>query len=324
MNSIEVLRSLLEDKGVSMEKGTSYVFNEGMRIKYDFVFNGKSVSCMEAEIESIDKEDLSEFADYILSNIEEKGQSVADAAEVESYYELMKTGVILPDAVNTDANRDFLNMIYHKEVMDLSLIYRLVVSDENGKLCTALVDEDMMKGSGVNEEELFQRAKKYVLEHMDKLSMYDVLGYGEGTAHERNVPDNFVDMYMLVFREYEHSAGILAMAALDEEVLKGVAETNPVILIPSSVDEILVIEDSRWEEGIEMHARNVEDVNVTVPVSKLLSDSVYLLQPSGLVKMVHQGKPLDYIIEQRHCLGDLLREMFGYVEENLGNNMAEA
>lgn len=67
---------------------------------------------------------------------------------------------VVATLVNTVQNEEYLKKIPHREFLDLSIVYRCVISaDENG-MGSAVITNDMASNMGMNEEELYAAAMK--------------------------------------------------------------------------------------------------------------------------------------------------------------------
>ena len=67
---------------------------------------------------------------------------------------------LIAQVINTERNEEFLAKIPHRNLLDLSIIYRIELS--NGM--SAVVNHDMRRLFGETEEDLFKIAKKNILE----------------------------------------------------------------------------------------------------------------------------------------------------------------
>lgn len=60
--------------------------------------------------------------------------------------------------INTESNKDILKDAPHREVNDTSVIYRIMVSDDEKGIGSALITNYIAEEMGMNEEQLFKLA----------------------------------------------------------------------------------------------------------------------------------------------------------------------
>lgn len=56
--------------------------------------------------------------------------------------------------INTARNRELLEAVPHKDVMDLSVIYRIIMEKQGDGLATVLLNHELMKEMDISNEEL--------------------------------------------------------------------------------------------------------------------------------------------------------------------------
>lgn len=322
-NNVTILNEMLADMGITIGEGTKYVINEGEQKQYHFRKENSSVAAtfFASVIDGMNREELGLFVKKILMPaFEFEAGACGDFSNTEvnpsdTLSEYLKNGEIMPAVVNTEANLDFVNRYVHRNVMDITLYYRLIVKNNDEGLSSIVIDEHMLEIAGITEEEIFDRAKKYVQKHMVSKDLADLLA---GTAYERDVRAEDIrhDMIVASYDRPLYGAGILAMAALDEDILSSYREQYPVYILPSCVNELIFVKD-REERGdeYEFMFEQIEDVNLyQVEIEELLSNSLYVLQPSGKVELVREGKPLESTISDKRFF-DFVRSMMKQDEE---------
>lgn len=104
---------------------------------------------------------LEESYDKVLKNITESialsYQEAANTFNNVNFNSIDKTKVIF-DLVNTEMNRELLKKVPHREFLDLSIIYREVISVDKGELRSVIIHNLYMESSGLTEAELFDIA----------------------------------------------------------------------------------------------------------------------------------------------------------------------
>lgn len=316
MKNVEILKEMLADKGITISEGFKFVINEGERKQYHFRKDNGAVAAVffASLVDNLDCGELARFVNELLipafdSEVYGDFNNNKEGEPSEVLLELLKNGEVMPAAVNTEANLEFVNRYVHRNVLDLSLYYRLIVKDDESGLSSIVVDEHMLELSGITEEELFERAKKYVRKHTVYMNLADLFA---GTAYEGDVreEDAMCDMIAVKYDRSLYGAGILAMAAVDEDVLIFQRSKNPVYILPSSLHEVILVKNKN-EHDVEIGflCDQIKDVNLyQVEIEELLSNSLYVLQPSGKVELVREGKPLESTISDKRFF-DFVRSM---------------
>lgn len=319
MKYFEKIKEIASQYGIDVVVmgDSKYHINKGYGNAYGFRKNGEDVVAGISE-EVIDDMDESQLEEVVITKILPScGKSKYEPEVIEvtdsedKFYDLLRsTGSIMPCVINTEANKEFIDTVVHRDVMDLSIIYRIVICDSEC-LSSAYVTKDMLEETGFSEEALFNRAKEYVKEHMKIISI------GEALANSSfEVPEDSKDN-MLVCR-YENpnfGAGILAMAALDSSILGDYCEAYPVYVVPSSVNEILLFKD-RCDDVYRIKEL-VERTNVhEVPVEELLSNSVYVLKPeTKKIELAVHGNPLSVVIEEKDFFNRFFNGAFVSIDD---------
>lgn len=161
--------------------------------------------------------------------------------------------------INTEENRELVKRSPHKDFLDLSIIYRCMVSSEDNQLGTILVDYDFMKLLKINEEELYETArqntKKLLPIKVKKLDdiVSEMLEQGIKEESDLYVISNDIGMNGAVCITYEEELYNLSQK-LDSDLY----------ILPSSIHEVIVLpsrpEDKLWLKEL---VRNVNEEQVS-------------------------------------------------------------
>lgn len=166
------------------------------------------------------------------------------------------------------ANRDFL---------DMNIIYYVRVGEADGGIETCTITTAMCDAYGVTEEELFKGALNNITEdivaHRSLSSVLTAFGYHiDGVENPEKI---FEPMTVLTNRNHTFGASLI----IKEEVLEKAMErmnTGELIILPSSIHEVLVINANGIDKDIASLKEMVEVVNnTTVKPSEILSYNVY-------------------------------------------------
>lgn len=189
---------------------------------------------------------------------------------------------IIMELINTEQNRELLESIPHREIVDLSIVYRIVTGMGDGMIYSALINNAHAEQIGMGEERMYEVASENTWKMLPPVAkrMSDVMreifvvdGMAEeqaGQAAETMVPtDN-----MYVVTNDRNTNGAVSM--LYEEKLHEIAEGfgSDLYILPSSVHEVIAVPTSMWEP--EELAEIVADINMgMVSLGERLSNQVY-------------------------------------------------
>ena len=176
--------------------------------------------------------------------------------------------------VNTERNESLVEQSISKEFLDLSAVVRVVLKmDKEGMASMALSKGDA-EILGMTEEEIYAAAlantlrlfppKLMNLGRYVEMSIGGKLPFGEDE----------VTTYILT-NQKEVDGAIYFMSP---EVVGAIAEAleDDLYILPSSVNEVLLVRASELEDGVDELKEMVRDVNETVVAEKeILSYSVY-------------------------------------------------
>lgn len=148
------------------------------------------------------------------------------------------------------------------------------------------VTREMLKNAGIEEEEAWERAKKNLHDNVEIKSMVEVMkekiGADKdfwrkmtGTDEVIELDESFLPMYFMSNKTAVHGAS----SVLDTEVLTDFAKkhnTKSLLILPSSIHEVIIIPDGK-EEEMEFMKAMVRDVNIKeVSPEERLSDTPFI------------------------------------------------
>ena len=186
---------------------------------------------------------------------------------------------IVPQIINTKKNEKLLSQVPHKEFLDLSIIYRVLIpnqncsSEEDDVQASAIITNSLLEDSSIEANDLFEIALK---------------------NSERDFPATFMKLHLLcpmivVSKGLENSWG--ASTILYHDVFRKLAEEldDDLVMIPSSTHE-WIVQPKRICDPDMMQSifYSIEDVNKTVlPDTDFLSDHPYLYcKETGVVSCI--------------------------------------
>lgn len=189
---------------------------------------------------------------------------------------------IIFQLVNTMQNVDMLKNLPHREFQDLSIMYRWVVGVEQKGLSSIVINNNLAKSLGMEEEQLFKAAAENtrrilppVVQSMNEVmrDMFVADGMPEELA-DLMIGEQEPESVMWVISNERKIDGAASM--LYEDKLHNLAERvgTDLYILPSSVHEIIAVSVEMGEP--EELARMVAEVNMgQVDLSERLSNQVY-------------------------------------------------
>ena len=176
--------------------------------------------------------------------------------------------------VNTERNESLVEQSISKEFLDLSAVVRVVLKmDKEGMASMALSKEDA-EILGMTEEEIYAVALKNTL-RLFPPKLMNLEGYVEMTIGAKLLfVEDEVTTYILTNQKEVDGAFYL----MSQELVGAIAEMleDDLYILPSSVNEVLLVRASELEDGVDELKEMVRDANETVVSEKdILSYSVY-------------------------------------------------
>lgn len=254
---------------------------------------------------------VSEICDSICRlYISNPGLPYLDSRVLASYPEVKDH--IVYKLINTQANAAFLKRLPHMEFQDMSLVCYLLMEQRAHGYVTALIHKDHLKSWGITQKELMRNAlantprllppvirpMSDVLKQLAREAMGDE--YEEEAvdslleaAEEQRMEQNpvFPTLYVL-----SNPAGVNGAACmLYPDEIKNFADRlgQDIIILPSSIHEVLLVADSGNYDFEDM-SRLVKEINDTeVPPEDRLSNQIYRYSREyGQITIVSHGAAL--------------------------------
>ena len=162
---------------------------------------------------------------------------------------------IVMNLINTRRNKALLDMVPHRDFLDLSVIYRFIMDRQESGLSTVLLTDSLMEEIQITEDVLFEQAK-------------------ENT--ERLFPVKFMQMsetFCVMTNEVKIHGAATVLYKTNMEKLE-TKMNGSFYLLPSSVHEMIAVPDGVLTPQELLHM--LEEGNRTYgPADEILSDSVY-------------------------------------------------
>lgn len=177
--------------------------------------------------------------------------------------------------ISYEANRKLLQSVPYRKVLDLAMVYYVLFEQTREGNAYALLNSSSCKAWDIAEEDLYELAKinSEILLPARITSMYDLLRNDMG-YYDMPLVDDGSELFVLT-----NVRGIYGAACI---LYEGILETfanqyhKDIILLPSSIHEVLMIPESK-EISAEEYKQLVREVNQSaVEPEEKLSDSVYI------------------------------------------------
>lgn len=184
---------------------------------------------------------------------------------------------IIFQLINTEKNKNLLSNVPHRQFLDLSIIYRWLVNEDEEGISSAVIHDSLAEELGLSEEELFELAldntKRIMTPAIRTIweTMKEVFGAKGMPPIFEETPE---DKKIYIISNSKNING--ACSILYEEKLYELAEKigTDLYILPSSVHEVIAVSS---EIGTpEKLSEMVRKVNGTdVAEEEQLSDHVY-------------------------------------------------
>ena len=218
---------------------------------------------------------MEELAEAFVKSFENKPEIEMDKLKDNIVYQV----------INTERNEDLLKVIPHRNIGDLSVIYRGVVSSDESGISTYVVNNSFAKQFNLSEEQLYSIASKNMHNRypatFEPLSnvISRIIGVKEmfNPEWDMNGDSKVPENELVLLRCGEQMWG--ASAILDNDVMDKVCnalDVDQVYVLPSSIYEVLICAANQYKDP-EALAEMVQEINRNeVSEIDFLSDNVYL------------------------------------------------
>ncbi len=209
----------------------------------------------------------------------ENAPNISGSIDDFKNYDVMKNKLVM-EIVSADKNEEFLETVPHKDIEDLSVIYRFDVGDVVGTGASIVVTNQMIENYGITAEQLHEDAVKNAPEIRPIViqGMAEVLAKSMGVEDLEmmglNIPPEQEQMFVASVPGNVHGAGVIAYEDFMDKASERVGNQSFFIL-PSSIHELLIVPDNGM---MDLHSleQMVREVNATtVDPSEKLTDNVY-------------------------------------------------
>ena len=229
-------------------------------------------------------QDGADYDEVVYNAVRTVEKGIAQRPEVDvsalTDYEQMKDKLAM-EVVSTDSNAELLSRVPHKEIEDMSIVYRFVLeSNEDGR-ASILVTDQLLESMGVSPEQLHADAlrtapelKPVVIKGMSEV-MAEMMGMSAEDLAMMGMPTDPADeqMYVATVPDKIHGAGVIAYQNFMDQAAERAG--GDFFILPSSIHELLIVPDN-GQMGLRDLEAMVREVNATqVAPEDKLTDNVY-------------------------------------------------
>ena len=176
--------------------------------------------------------------------------------------------------VNTERNKSLVEQSISKEFLDLSAVVRVVLKMDKEGMSSMVLSKRAAEILGMTEEEIYAAALKNTL-RLFPPKLMNLEGYVEMSIGAKLLfVEDEVTTYILTNQKEVDGAFYL----MSRELVGAIAEMleDDLYILPSSVNEVLLVRASEVRDGVDGLKAMVRDVNETIVAEKeILSYSVY-------------------------------------------------
>ena len=197
----------------------------------------------------------------------------------------MKEKIVF-QVVNTKENQEMINLCPHRDFMDLSIVYRVIVNVDEHGVSGFLITHDIANVEDLTEALLYRLAKKntkkifpFKSERIEETMSRMMKRWG---ATDKDVENSFAGMdnvpakerVYVISNEYEFFG---ANALLYTDVLKKVVNNigTDCYILPSSVHDLVILSTETFSESAKLISLVRETNSEHVRTTDRLSDSIY-------------------------------------------------
>ena len=194
-------------------------------------------------------------------------------------YSQMKEKLVM-EVVSSEANKELLETVPHKDIEDMSVVYRFILNSDDTGRSSVLVTNRMIENMNVTPEQLHADA----LENAPQLKPVEIKGMSEVLAEIMGMDPKDMEamfhtslkdeqMYVATVPDKIHGAGVLAYQDFMDKAAERAG--GDFFILPSSIHELLIVPDDGKMQLKDLQ-NMVRDVNATqVAPEDKLTDSVY-------------------------------------------------
>ena len=239
-------------------------------------------------------EDRGNFAEEMINAARIMKNGIRYGAKLLPESDYKKAGnKIVFQLINTAENEALLKDLPHRQFLDLSVIYRWAVDFSEDGVASVLINHEVAKVLGYDEEKLFERAKTNTRKLMPPVfrDIRELIGDMLDEEDDKDLLENMHPdrrMYVVTNKFNFGGAGML----LYESVLNDISSElgSDLYILPASVNELIVLTVSADKDPDSLAAIVGEINQFDVEESDRLSNNVYYYSSSTRKVYITSGE----------------------------------
>ncbi len=193
---------------------------------------------------------------------------------------------IVFQVVNTQENKAMIDLCPHREFLDLTVVYRVIINVDSAGVSGFLITNDIAEADGLTEKLLYRLAKKntrklfpFKSERIEETMGRLMRKWG---ADDKDIDESFPDIdkipanerVYVISNDYEFFG---ANALLYKDVIGNVVNSigTDCFVLPSSVHDLVILSTDTFKESSKLMELVRQTNHDHVRVSERLSDSIY-------------------------------------------------
>ena len=297
---VKALKEVLQNEGFYVTERDHQKINESyicLAVKTsreDFVECVVNVEEMH-EAYMKDKMSFNDAVDLIKKAVHEQKAKNLELNELKTKIENLNfvKDKLFIDVCNYDKNKDVLNNLVYRKVLDLALVVRIELEKtDSGEFHVCTVSKGFLANYGVTEEELFEMAMKT----SEKIRPTHIMNMNDFILPE--LKNNLPEDEMEYTREVCNTEGMFNYIITNSNMCNGASsifypgvldkifkELGAFFVIPSSIHEVLILQckEHYTDEDVSYFKHMISDVNNKCMLDKeILSDSLYMYDGTEL------------------------------------------
>lgn len=182
--------------------------------------------------------------------------------------------------INTEQNKALLEQVPHRGYLDLSIVYRIVVSVDRDGVQSTIITNALAASLGMSEEQIYMRA----IENTKRIFPPVVRNMHEMLAQLCPVGEMLPEMnpdeqIMWIITNNKGINGAASMLYEDVLLALAVRLKSDLYILPSSVHEVIVVPSSEDLNNPDDLAQMVWEINMQqVALDERLSNQVYFFK----------------------------------------------
>lgn len=179
--------------------------------------------------------------------------------------------------VNREQNKELLSGIPHKDFLDLAVIYRIILNEAEDGISSTIVTNELLDRTGISQKELQAAAINNICNAgFEVINLLQLMAERYGISIP-NPGENEVPMFVMSNSKRMYGSAVMLCNSYLKEAASAIGEEK-IILIPSSIHEIIAISASLDIEDVKMMVKEVNSTELRP--EEILSDNVYLYDSS--------------------------------------------